>query len=161
MENSERLEDSSFSDRDIFGGHEGAYRDKVSIPETFPLPVTQDGVRGIDDSQTPDRYGPYGENGQKVMDEYEKIPETFPLPETQVRTVFSKEVPSFPSNSSMESSGLGTTVIFKQNDLGTKKLSQDPISIAKFFENILPAEEIKDIRMNRRLNIVKLLQKIH
>ena len=115
------------------------------IPETFPLPTTQ----------------------ALTMDT--QIPETFPLPETQFsgdgnsnsgnvhnfKTNYKQN--SFPSNSTLNSLNQDNVVIFRQTDASVsnnKTLTMNSILLAKFFAEILPDRVIKDVRINRRRNVV-------
>lgn len=65
----------------------------------------------------------------------------------------------FPTNSTLRSSGQENTIVFRQvpspdvNNHGNI-LTLDPVGIALSFNKQLPQEEIKDIRINRRRNVV-------
>ena len=80
-----------------------------------------------------------------------------PVPHTPASAVASK---SFPDNLTLRSSGSKTTVVFKQTDNIKSPFSLDPISIAKSLKDLFPNNEIKDVRINRRRNLVAVELKL-
>lgn len=78
---------------------------------------------------------------------------------TRRRPLINPENLNFPTNSTMRSSGKENTIVFRQappsdGNNNDNILTQDPVSIALSFNSQFPQEEIKDIRINRRRNVV-------
>ena len=73
-----------------------------------------------------------------------------------------KDVPSYPSNKTLASNGLCSTVLIAQlpedNDslLGasSRKFTQDPLNLSRGLKDILDYSAVKDVRVNTRRNIV-------
>ncbi len=61
---------------------------------------------------------------------------------------------SFPTNATDKSSGNNNTVIIKQLSPDTRKISLDPISVARELQKVIHDSSIHDVRINKRRNIV-------
>ena len=160
------MESSSIIEESLLNMAETESVELFEISETFPLPITQPPeVNILHETQIPETF-PLPET---------QIPETSPLPETQftgnssnkhIRNsdhnfITNYSLNSFPTNATMSSLDNSNVVIFRQkdftntnNNLNNKSLTYNSILLAKFFSNILPDKTIKDVRINRRRNVV-------
>ena len=79
-----------------------------------------------------------------------------------VRPKKKKDGPTYPTNKSMKSSGSGTVVLIAQEAQGlnslvgatTKKFTLDPIGVSRGLKDTVDESQVKDIRVNKRRNIV-------
>ena len=65
-----------------------------------------------------------------------------------------KHLRAFPSNLTSQSTGNQNTVLIKQTSLYANKISLNTVLVAKELNKIIPDSSIKDVRFNKRRNIV-------
>ncbi len=65
-----------------------------------------------------------------------------------------KHLKAFPSNLTSQSTGNQNTVLIKQTSLYANKISLNPVLVAKELNKIIQDSSVKDVRINKRRNIV-------
>ena len=156
----------------------------VSIPETFPLPETQCSDYSVPAGnltnkdiipetfplpETLDRTSNYQKNHAETL----HTRSSSPINLKEKRESGNVNIPffttgntNFPSNDTLRNGNNENTILFKQLNISTdinststeatqsKLMSRDPISIAKCFSELIREEDIEDVRINRRRNII-------
>jgi hypothetical protein len=123
--------------------NDGRTRSNMDLQERFPNPNRHKRQIGTESEQESDNS--IRSTATPAITNINKIPR-LSAKQTQYK--------AFPTNASDKSSENNNTVIIKQLSPDTRKISLDPITVARELQKIIQDTSIHDVRINKRRNII-------